>query len=162
MRIGKSKYNNCKITLKISLEGDQSCPHGLAVGVLWFEKNQAVVRQSWSVQVVVFRRSASAVVGGVAPLEGFRPAGLVEDLLAGLTGLVARGTRIVGLRVEAAARTAAEAAMAAGVEDQAAEAVTFWRLAGGWGLRSKSSSRSRFTAFHRVTAERSGKLGMLF
>ena len=85
-------------------------------------------------------------------LEG--PAGLVADSMAGLTGsrlgtgLEDRGTRTMGLRGEAAARIAVEAATALGV---AAKVVTVWTVAGGWELTSSSSSTSRLMALHRFT-----------
>ena len=82
-------------------------------------------------------------------MEGFRPAGLVEDFLAGLTGLVARGTRIVGLRVE----------VAAVVEEVAAAAVALWVVAGGWRLsaRSPRAERSRPSTDVMSASERTGK-----
>ena len=97
------------------------------VPMIWHWKPLVLIitRQLRSGQVVGFRRSVS-----VAHLEGFRLEGLVEDLLAGLTGrspgtgLVTLGVRRVGLRVDVVALTAVEATTETGVEDQSAKLVT--------------------------------------
>ena len=85
-RIGKSKYKTCKIQWRSVLREISLVPMIWHLESFGLDNHQAVVRQSRCVQVVGFRRSVSVAVGGVAPLEGFRPEGLVEDFLAGLTG----------------------------------------------------------------------------